>query len=161
MIRNDWYWRFFAIVEAKNAARSDVRIADQIAIRSFVLGPTLPKIGKQLFIDSSNGRAFWQWSIYLYRRNCSFQTCRARAAKSALQGVSNLNLFSICHHRKPTTNERLYYLSRNSTSIFVAIIKYVLLTTGPKIHPLLNLQTSDLKKRCHHKCIFIRNMINA
>merc|ERR1711962_514036 len=29
--------------EAKNAARSDVRIADQIAIRSFVLGPTLPK----------------------------------------------------------------------------------------------------------------------
>jgi len=31
--------------EAKNAARSDVRIADQIAIRSFVLGPTLPKIG--------------------------------------------------------------------------------------------------------------------
>merc|ERR1719309_1956043 len=30
-------------VEAKNAARNDVRIADQIAIRSFVLGPTLPK----------------------------------------------------------------------------------------------------------------------
>jgi len=29
--------------EAKNAARSDVRIADQIAIRSFVLGPTLPR----------------------------------------------------------------------------------------------------------------------
>jgi len=31
--------------EAKNAARNDVRIADQIAIRSFVLGPTVPKIG--------------------------------------------------------------------------------------------------------------------
>jgi len=29
--------------EAKNVARNDVRIADQIAIRSFVLGPTLPK----------------------------------------------------------------------------------------------------------------------
>ena len=43
--------------EAKNAARNDVRIADQIAIRSFVLGPTVPKIGKITYSHISSFRS--------------------------------------------------------------------------------------------------------
>ena len=47
----DSHFAPFCIIftEAKNAARNDVRIADQIAIRSFVLGPTVPKIGKIIY----------------------------------------------------------------------------------------------------------------
>ena len=49
------FYNLFSVVEApKPAARQEVRIADQIAIRSYVLGKNIAKTGETISIISDS-----------------------------------------------------------------------------------------------------------